>query len=127
MGKAIVAGLGVAVAAFAVWLTVRIVNRRQRWAKWAAGVLFGVVVLYPLSAGPFCWIIHHCDFSKPILRFALKLYAPYGLVVENLPEPLKKLEMDYEEFFIDLGSPSHIRWAPVNPPTPDSDTASEPN
>ena len=28
--------LAVAFAAFCVWLTVRIVNRRERWAKWTA-------------------------------------------------------------------------------------------
>ena len=49
---------GVACAAFCVWLTVRIVNRRQRWAKWLA---LGLVVLlaYPLSFGPACALVDH--------------------------------------------------------------------
>jgi hypothetical protein len=46
---------GFALAAFCVWLTVRIVNRRERWAKWTA-VGLAVVLLYPLSIGPACWI-----------------------------------------------------------------------
>ena len=45
---------GVAVAAFCLWLTVRIVNRRERWAKWMAVIV--ALVGYPLSFGPVCWL-----------------------------------------------------------------------
>jgi hypothetical protein len=38
--------LAVAFAAFCVWLTVRIVNRRERWAKWTLAVVVGLPVLY---------------------------------------------------------------------------------
>jgi hypothetical protein len=38
---------GLAFAAFCVWLTVRIVNRRERWAIWTAAGL--VVVLLSLA------------------------------------------------------------------------------
>jgi len=48
--------LAVAFAAFCVWLTVRIVNRKERWARWAlAGAVLGLPVLYLLSFGPACW------------------------------------------------------------------------
>jgi hypothetical protein len=44
--------LSVAFAAFCVWLTVRIVNRRERWAKWTlAGLLIGLPVFYVASFG----------------------------------------------------------------------------
>ena len=33
--------LAVAFAAFCVWLVVRIVNRRERWAKWTLAVVVG--------------------------------------------------------------------------------------
>ena len=46
---------GVTFAAFCVWLTVRIINRRERWAKWTAVALFGMPVLYVASFGPACW------------------------------------------------------------------------
>jgi hypothetical protein len=63
--------LGVAFAAFCVWLGVRIYNRRERWAKWTAVVMVvSLPVLYVLSFGPACWLSD---------RDAL----PYGL-----PEPL---------------------------------------
>jgi hypothetical protein len=51
---------GVAYAAFCVWLSVRIVNRRERWAKWTLAVVVGLLVLYVASFGPACW------FSEPI-------------------------------------------------------------
>ncbi|MBI3865241.1 MAG: hypothetical protein HY290_25480 [Planctomycetia bacterium] len=42
-------------AALCIWLTVRIVNRRERWAKWTQAVVVGIPVLYVLSFGPACW------------------------------------------------------------------------
>jgi hypothetical protein len=49
--------LAVAFAAFCVWLTVRIVNRRERWAKWTIATAMGVPVLYVVSFGPACcWL-----------------------------------------------------------------------
>src|SRR5512144_358113 len=47
--------LAVAFAAFCVWLTVRIINRRERWAKWTVVAVVGLPVLYILSFGPACW------------------------------------------------------------------------
>jgi hypothetical protein len=65
--------LAVAFAAFCVWLTVRIVNRRERWAKWnLSGVVFGMPVLYVVSFGPACWISPRGDvqdFEFSVARF----------------------------------------------------------
>ena len=47
---------GVAFAAICIWLTVRIVNRRERWAKWTLAGVIGVAMLYVVSFGPACWI-----------------------------------------------------------------------
>jgi hypothetical protein len=44
--------LGVVYAAVFVWLLVRIVNRRQRSAKWTAVGLIVLAALYVLSSGP---------------------------------------------------------------------------
>ena len=46
---------GVAFAAFCVWLTVRIVNQRERWAKRTLSVAVGLPLLYVASFGPACW------------------------------------------------------------------------
>ena len=45
----------VAFAALCVWLTVRIVNRRERWAKWTLAGVLGLPALYVASFGPACW------------------------------------------------------------------------
>jgi len=49
--------LAVTFAAFCVWLTVRIVGRRERWAKWTLGSIAVVLVLYPLSLPPISLIL----------------------------------------------------------------------
>src|SRR5258708_34991047 len=48
--------LAVAFAAFCVWLTVRIVSRRERWAKWALGAGLRLPVGYVLGFGPWGWV-----------------------------------------------------------------------
>jgi hypothetical protein len=61
----IISAFGVAIPAFCVWLTVRIVNRRERWAKWTAAAVFGLLpVLYVGSFGPACW----CAVRRPLLK-----------------------------------------------------------
>lgn len=39
----VIAILAIAFAAFCIWMTVRIINRRERWAMWLA-VIFGVLI-----------------------------------------------------------------------------------
>jgi hypothetical protein len=48
--------LSVAFGAYGVWLTVRIANRRERWAKRLAVATVMATTLYPLSLGPACWL-----------------------------------------------------------------------
>jgi hypothetical protein len=48
--------LAVAFSAACVWLTVRIVNRRERWAKCTLAAVVGVPVLYVASFGPAFWL-----------------------------------------------------------------------
>ena len=74
--------LGVAFGAFCVWLTVRIVNRRERWAKWTlAGLILGLPVLYVGSFGPVCWAMtaSPVQLSADDLSATLpKVYLPIG-------------------------------------------------
>ncbi|MBI3861955.1 MAG: hypothetical protein HY290_08660 [Planctomycetia bacterium] len=49
--------LAVSFAAVCIWLTVRIVNRRERWAKWTAVTVVGLPVLYVASFGPVYWLL----------------------------------------------------------------------
>jgi len=50
--RIILPALSVAFAACCVWLTVRIVNRRERWAKWTLAAVLGVPLLYVVSLAP---------------------------------------------------------------------------
>ena len=88
------AAFGLSFAALCVWLTVRIVNRRERWAKWTLAilVLFTIAIAYPLSYGPWLWYcLNHFrsapdiaggGFYAPLLRFTTDgprwLTAPYN-------------------------------------------------
>jgi multisubunit Na+/H+ antiporter MnhE subunit len=64
---------GTAFAAVVVWLGVRIVNRRQRWAKWTLAALLGLPVLYALSFGPWCWISSRL---QPSGKLDAAIYSP---------------------------------------------------
>src|SRR5579872_1373386 len=69
--------LAVAYAAIAVWLTVRIVNRRERWAKRTAiWFLLGGPVLYVLSFGPACWLAGCRMVPRRVVS------APYSPLIE---------------------------------------------
>jgi hypothetical protein len=52
---------GVAFAAFCVWLAVRIINRRERWAKWTLAVLISLPLIYVLSG----WVRAHIRHQAP--------------------------------------------------------------
>ena len=51
----ILPAMAVAFPAFCVWLPVRIVNRRERWAKWTLAIVLALA--YPASLGPWCYLM----------------------------------------------------------------------
>jgi hypothetical protein len=97
----LVPALAVAFAAFCVWLAVRIVNRRERWAKWTlVGTITGLPLLYVLSFGPACWWFTipsgqsgnfpgTNDPLPPVRAHAM--YWPIGWVAVNGPQPLERV------------------------------------
>jgi len=97
---------GVGFAAFCVWLTVRIVNRRERWAKRIGLGLCALVVLYPLSSGPARWLnsrflpvgpapiglaSDEADDDPDTWSLCDYVYAPVELVVDRSPDWLQSL------------------------------------
>lgn len=46
--------MGVAFAAVCIWLTVRIINRRERWAKRTLAAV--IILAYPFCAGQLLWL-----------------------------------------------------------------------
>ena len=63
---------GVAYAAFCIWLVVRILNRRERWAKRMMAAAVGLPVLYAGSFGPACWISSHADVGNSVVSLAYR-------------------------------------------------------
>jgi hypothetical protein len=81
---------GIAFAAFCVWLTVRIANRRERWVKRTAATLMVVLVVgYPLSIGPFVWLCANeylSDASADLV--ARSIYGPVTWLYEQGPQSI---------------------------------------
>jgi len=104
MSDMIIAVLGVSLAPVAIWLTVRITNRREPWAIWAAVALLVFAAAYPLSFGPACWMgsrVHGCG---PIVS---AIYRPVIRAWLCSPQPLKRVGYDY----IGLGMSSERNFA----------------
>lgn len=80
--------LVVAFAAFCVWLTVRIINRKERWAKWTlVGTIVGVPILYIGSFGPACWATSNAnpDVDVNQTNRALAIYWPLAKALSSAP------------------------------------------
>jgi hypothetical protein len=78
--------LGVSFTAFVVWLTVRIVNRRERRVMRVAIVLAVALVVYPLSIGPATWL----DERRLIPAFAVpSIFLPLFSMYEHGPRSLR--------------------------------------
>ncbi|MBI3866873.1 MAG: hypothetical protein HY290_33755 [Planctomycetia bacterium] len=85
----IVSTLAVAVAAFCVWLTVRIVNRKERWAKWTLAAAVGMPVLYVASFGPASWIYWQ-KWCPQTAHFSIGIfYAPAQWLLDEGPRPVR--------------------------------------
>jgi hypothetical protein len=107
----ILPALGIAFAASFVWLTVRIINRRERWAKRTAVALV-VLLVYPLSFGPACWWLaspEHMGISimrsGPPHKRASRIYWPMGWVAAMAPGPIRDAIFWYatrRSYLIDL-------------------------
>jgi len=89
---------GLVFIAFCIWLTVRIINRREKWARRTVGVLLAMPVLYFLTFGPACWWFYDRPYSRskePIMHLgglnpdcAPRIYWPIGWVVAHGPTSL---------------------------------------
>jgi hypothetical protein len=96
---------GVAFAAFCVWLTIRAINRPERWAKWTLAMAIMVPVLYVLSIGPAAWWIAEPDNTRPLAkgippRRLPQFYMPVGLISDKIPT------VEYHlRWYVTLGTP----------------------
>jgi hypothetical protein len=112
--------LAVAFAAFCIWLTVRMVNRRERWAKWTLVAMLVLPALYVASFGPACWWfpdrvqfgIASADgeiISNDFDCRAPQIYWPIGWLADRAPPVHSAVS-----WFSGLGTDESIRL-PTNP------------
>jgi hypothetical protein len=92
--------LAIAFAAFCVWLTVRIVNRRERWAKWTAVALIAVLVTYPLSFGPVNWLVVNDYAPEWLLQPIEEFYWPLALTSAYAPQPVGNVLVWYTKLWL---------------------------
>jgi len=95
--------LAIAFAAFCVWLTVRIVNRRERWAKWMLAGVIGLPVLYVASFRPACWAVRNGQLSR---ETAALMYSP--VIARDMPRFAVRAALWYGECDED-GTPTYVR------------------
>jgi H+/Cl- antiporter ClcA len=93
-----------AFAAFFIWLMVRIINRRERWAKWTAVLLAPALispVLYVLSFGLVEWLVNHGWLPASTHELIELLYCPLGWVHDCGPKPIAGSLEWYSELWDD--------------------------
>ena len=136
--------LAVTTAAFCVWLTVRIVNRRERWAKWTLAAVVGVPVLYVAIFGPACWISSRIGIGsravsvvyQPMLRLCMRdtqladafwWYASIGTKdgIHTARDAERFIHVQWEPYRIDFISGVSTGDQDQDPP-PISDALNEP-
>jgi hypothetical protein len=80
--------LAFAFAAFCVWLTVRIINRWERWAKWTLAGMLVLPLLYVTSFG-FAIRAYHRDPAHASYATIVKAYRPLLVVVGRSPSGIR--------------------------------------
>ncbi len=106
MSKAILSAAGVVLAALCIWLTVRIVNRRERWAKRTLAALIVLMpIFYLASFGPECWwfavTVRQVEGGPPFgsnAAYASRAYWPIGWAVDRYPS-LRPIIAGYSRLF----------------------------
>ena len=96
----------VAFAALGTWLTVRVVNRREKWAKRSLALLVSLPILYVLSFGPVCWISSRMNLGEEFgLRVLPKLYRP--IVARMWP---RTRFSEFANWYAQLGAAPSWSW-----------------
>ena len=117
---AICIATGIAVAAFGIWLTVRLVNRRERWAKRIAIAFLIALVVYPLSWGPAMYL-YQSNGRPRWGEILLHVYSPLAVLLDSgrpwFLEPYRRYI-----FGCMVDDPPQ---SSVNPPAPNPDGPAE--
>jgi hypothetical protein len=92
----LILALPVSFAAFVVWITVRFINRRERWAKWLlVATIFGAPILYVLSVGPAAYMTTHGLASPELSQALTTFYSPLDWIMDHGPGPVSEALLWY--------------------------------
>jgi hypothetical protein len=83
----LVLSLGITYAAVCVWLTVRIVKRRERCAKRSLAAVVSLPVLYVLSIGPVAWLNTRHRMPESVSHAIKHVYDPIDWLMAHSPKP----------------------------------------
>jgi hypothetical protein len=109
----ILPALAVAFAAFCVWLGVRIVNRRDRWAKWSLAAVVGPPLLYILSFGPMCWYasrLIQIDDDRDKADLIGWPFIPLGKIAVDGPYLVRRMLVNYAVIGVPEGYVPLVPW-----------------
>ena len=95
--------LGVASAAICVWLGMRIVNRRERWAKRMAVALAALLLEYPLSIGPAHCLVWNANTAW-LRKTADVVYSPLACACDQ-SETATRAIFWYDNLWLDYRVP----------------------
>jgi hypothetical protein len=116
--------LAIAFAAFCVWLAVRVINRRERWAKWTFATVVVPTILYFGSFGPVCWL---CENQYAPDRIAWIFYRPLAWLSAHRPNDIGAPVRRYAAIFskrndVGLTSKRGIEWILLDRPFETTDS-----
>jgi hypothetical protein len=109
--------IAIAFVATWIWLAVRIINRRERWAKWTLAAMVGVPVLYVASFGPACWITSRTKIGyktipvayRPIL-WGMAHNDKFSKVLRSYTEFMAAPDWHWVDFSDSVISPYGFVW-----------------
>lgn len=80
--------VGASIASVSIWLTVRVINRKERLAKRALAGMIVIPVLYLAGFGPACWLTSLPPPVRPReYNRAMILYLPFGRIMSGDTTP----------------------------------------
>jgi len=80
---------GLSFGAFVIWLTVRTINRPERWAKRTLWAIVGLTpVLYVLSVGPIGWLANRGWLPDEMQDAFQQFYFPLIWLYDEGPNPI---------------------------------------
>ncbi len=92
---------GITYSAGCIWLSVRILNRRERWAKWTLATTLSIPVLYMLSFLPLFWLETHgyISLDSGVGEVCRAYASPVRVIYDSGPQTLRNALNWYQNVF----------------------------